>query len=802
MANYFTLEYESTANTSPSNVELNYGSPTSGGLTVHVSLYAGSGFTPTHYKMWGLELVEGEGVVTASGAEWIAFTDERTARLARHNDPQSAYVKFKNASETETDTFQSNEVTFTFVEPTIRGNQSWFTDFEELGFESASSNALYRAAASTKVEFNKSKLDQLAFSGRNFSGLVIGDSEVYVDPASEIGQIIGLDSSSYVTIEKQFASDDVPMVTVKYDDGSSYTLTAYDQEIKTTVSGQNAGRIDNVSWNSGTRTLSFDAYEFSTYGFATIQKVEFHETSQTGVYVGNTATFYVYVQDTNGEAVESAPVSVSGISGNIGSLQETPPVNTNAQGLAEFNLDVTSAGSMVFRASVDNYSTDEDLVITGLAPVNAQRSLLTQYEQIRRSATYLDTVSGVNTQAVAEPTTPTVSGLSDDVLEHDLNVLRTLIKQIKGTSDWFSEIPTYTDPKATDTDKDANLTELSGNTLDASTIILAVAEDNSGAGYSLTPGDEGFLFTTTLDYATPINTIGLPIFKSTTNSGTYNDEGGLDRVVGIDVIDVDTGGEFKDTNGNIVYAKFHDGADYGGTGDGTDVYVKFYTEEGEYTTTSGDPSDVMIVYPYRKTLADMSEHEWKRTDFISSWEGDEVIVSDIVDLYSYTGAADNVANPTWTTISGAPILDDSVNSLKDALDFINDELGDRTFTEQNYITSGDTITDILDDLDANMNLVSQTVAGGVEDKYVVTVDQDYAAGSSYTLPVGVTYTPSSDGSQQGKNMDVYLDGQLLSASTGNNGVNEDKDYAETSPTTIKFHFDVYQYSNLLFKVRQ
>ena len=48
MANYFTLEYESTANTSPSNVELNYGSPTSGGLTVHVSLYAGSGFTPTH----------------------------------------------------------------------------------------------------------------------------------------------------------------------------------------------------------------------------------------------------------------------------------------------------------------------------------------------------------------------------------------------------------------------------------------------------------------------------------------------------------------------------------------------------------------------------------------------------------------------------------------------------------------------------------------------------------------------------------------------------------------------------------
>jgi hypothetical protein len=802
MANYFTLEYESTANTSPSNVELNYGSPTSGGLTVHVSLYAGSGFTPTHYKMWGLELVEGEGIVTASGAEWIAFTDERTARLARHNNPQSAYVKFKDASETETDTFESNEVTFTFVEPTIRGSVAWDTDFEELGFDSASSNKVTRISAKTKVEFNKSKLEQLSFSGRNFTGLSIGDDSIYINPASEIGQIIGLDSNSYVTIEKTFDADDVPMITVLYDEGSSYTLTAYDQEIKTTLSGSNVGRIDNVSWNSGTRTLSFDAYRFSTYGFATIQKVEFHETSETGVYVGDTATFYVYVQDTNGEAVESAPVTISGVSGNIGVLQETPPVNTDSNGLAEFNLNVTSAGSMEFSASVDNHTTSENFIITGITPVTAQRSLLTQYEQIRRSATYDDAVADVNTQAVAEPSTPTVSGLSDDVLEHDMNVFRTLIKQIKGTSDWFTANPTYTDPTATDTDKTISLNEMSGNTLDAHTIILAVTEDQSGAGYSLTPGDEGFLFTTSLQYATPIDTTGLPIFASTTNSGSYNDEGGLDRVVGIDVIDMDTGGEFRDANGDIVYAKFHDAADHSGTGDGTDVYVKFYTEEGEYTTTSGDPSSVMIVYPYRKVLSDMEEHQWNRTDFVSSWEGDEAIVSDIADLWSYTGSSDGVVDPAWTSIPGSPIVDGSVDNLKAALDALNTELGTRDFTESNYVTSGESITDVLDDLDTSMALVASTVAGGVEERYVVTVDQDYTAGDSYTLPVGVSYTPSSDSGKQGKNMDVYLDGQLLVASTGAGGANEDRDYAETSPTTIEFHFDVYQYSNLIFKVRQ
>lgn len=801
MANYFTLEYENTANTSPSNVELNYGSPTSGGLTVHVSLYAGSGFTPTHYKMWGLELVEGEGVVTISGAEWEAFTDERTARLARHNNLQSAYVKFKNSSETETETFQSNEVTFTFVEPIIAGDVAWETDFEELGFDSASANAIRKASAKTKVEFNKSKLEQLSFSGRNFSGLTIGGNAIYINPSSEIGQIIGLDDASYVSIEKEFDSDLVPMITVDYGDGFT-TLTAYDQTIKTTVSGNNAGRVDNVVWNPNTKKLTFDAYKFSTYGFCTIQKLEFTENSRTGVYTGNTATFYVYVQDTNGEPVEAAPVTISGVSGNIGTLQETPPVNTDANGIAEFNLDVTSAGIMRFTASVDTFSVTEDLYITGIAPVTAQRSLLTQYEQIRRSAVYSDTVSGTNTQAVAEPTTPTVSGLSDSVLEHDMNVIRTLVKQIKGTDDWFSEVPTYQDPLDTTTDKDASLYNINGNTLDAKTAIIAVTENNSGAGYSLTPGDEGFLFNTALSYATLADRTGLPIFQSTTNSGSYYDEGGSDEVVGIDVIDVDTGASFKDTSGDIVFAKFHDGADAPtGSGVGTDVYVKFYTAAGEYTTTSGDPSTVLIVYPYRKTLADMAEHEWHRTDFISSWEGDEVITTQISDIQSYTGAANNESNPAWSyTTNYYPIVS-GTESLLAGLNLLNTEIGSITFSESNYITSGSSIADAIDDLDTSMYALSQTVAGGVEKKYIVTVDADYVAGESYTLPVGVSYTPSSAVSQQGKNMDVYLDGQLMAASTGALGVNEDKDYAETSSTTIAFHFPIYQYSNLMFKVR-
>lgn len=808
MANYFTLEYENTANTSPGNVELNYGSPTSDGLAVHVSLYAGSGFTPTHYKMWGLELVSGEGIVTVSGAEWIPYSNSVTAYLARHNDPQSADVKFKDASTAETSTFTSNEVTFTFVDPIITGDVAWTTDFEELGFDSATSNVIRKTAAKTDIELNKNKVEQLSFSGRDFTGLRVGDNTVYVDPESEIGQVIALDEASYLSISKQFDTDDVPMITVS--DGTGFnTLTAYDRTVKTTVSGTDADRIDNISWTSGTKTLTFDVYSFSTYGFCTVQKVEFTTDSETGAYVGGSATFTVYVEDTNWEPVENAPVTISGVSGDIGDIQGSMTVDTNANGLAVFTLDVDTAGTVIYSAHVDNTFVDDNIIIRGITPTDNQRSLLTQYEQIHRTGEYRDDVAGVNTQAVAEPSTPTVSGSSDSVLEHDLNVLRTLIKQIKSTSvshDWFAAVDNYLDPTDTDgvdvANKLTNLDNIKGNTLDSKTIILAVNESNAGAGYSLTPGDEGFLFDTALGYALPNDRRGLPIYESTTNSGTYWDEGADDRVVGIDIIDMDTGGEFISAGGDTVFARFHDGADAPtGSGVGQNVYVKFYTEAGPYTTVSGDPTSVLMIHPYRKVMSDVEEYEWHRTDYVSSWEGDEILVGYVSNQWAYTGASDNETDPDWSPVAGLPLVTSSITSLKDALDAINTGVGSDTYTGTTYLSSGDSITDALSTLDSSLYTMSQSVAAGLTDTYIQEVVADIPAGTAQTLPVGVTYTANAEVGRQGSNMDVFLNGQLLSACTGVGGVNEDRDYMETNSTQITFTFDVYQYSNITYKIR-
>lgn len=807
MANYFTLGYETTATSSP-GVELNYGSQYSSGLTVNVSMFAGSGFTPTEYKIWGVELTAGEGVVTISGATWEPFPSngQRTVRLARHNDPQSAYVIFKDAGDNETETVQSNEVTFTFVEPVKQGNLNWVTDWEAAGFDSATSNALRNPLFSSQVEFNKNKLNHLGFSGYDFSGLKIETDTIYINPSSDIGQLIGLDNDSYVTITKTFASYQKPLIRVDYGNGF-HTITAYDHTIKTTVSGENAGRITNVDWNSETRVLTFDAYKFSTYGFTTINKIEFTADSQTGVYVGDSTTFRVYVQDTNGEGVENAPVAVSGTGDNIGTVV-SGTVYTDAFGYAEFTLNATSVGTDSFSADVDGvYFTDDPLLISAINTGSYQRSLLTQYEQIRRSATYNDAVSNVNDASVAEPTTPTVSGSADSVLEHDLNVFRTLIKQLKGTTDWFDSPGNYFDAESTDAGgtetKALNLANLKNNTLDSKTVIGAVEDNNSGNGFTVNSGDEGFLYSTTLAYATPADRRGLPIFASTTNSGTYFDEGETeDRVVGIDLIDTTTGAEFLDASGNIIFAKFHDGADEGGSGAGTDTYVKFYTDNGPYTWTASDPTNILMVFPYRKVMNEMEEYEWSRTDFVNSWEGDEELVDDLSNLWTFTGAGNDLTDPAWTSVSGLPIVDSSSTSLKDALDALNDELGSFTYTEQNYLTNGMTFTDAIDLLDQSIYDVSQSVAAGIAEKYVEVVTADIPAGTAHQLPVGLSYTPNATGGQVGSNMDVYLDGQLLSASTGTGGANADKDYAETSPTHITFHFDVYQYSNIIYKIRQ
>ncbi len=432
------------------------------------------------------------------------------------------------------------------------------------------------------------------------------------------------------------------------------------------------------------------------------------------------------------------------------------------------------------------------------------RSLLRQLEQIRRAATYDDAVSDVNLVAVAEPT---VSGS----LEEDTNVLRTLMKQLKGTTNWYDAPPKYFDPTNTDAlstaNKDATLDNFSGNTLDAKTIIVAVSDDNYGSGYTVSGTSTGVLLTpVTTNYADAANRLGLPIFASTANNGSYYDEGGDDNVCRVDIINTVTEGEFATTSGYTVYGKFHDGADFGGTGETSDVYIRFYAnnEAIDLSSVSGTISNIKFVYPVRKRLSDMQEYEWLRTDFISSWEGDVELIEDINNMWGYTGASNNVSSTegTWSNTTASYLLQSDPSSLKTAIDLINNGVGSRLYAEGNYITDGSTITAALDALDQELKDISDSIAAGVGEKYIESVGTAIVKNVPHTLPYSITYTPEDTAGREGMNMDVYVDGQLLAADTGLNGANADRDYAETSTTSITFRFVIQTGRNITYVVRQ
>jgi hypothetical protein len=522
------------------------------------------------------------------------------------------------------------------------------------------------------------------------------------------------------------------------------------------------------------------------------------------------------------------------------------------------------------------------------------RSLIRQLEQIRRAEVYDDAVVDFNTSAVAEPV---ISGS----LEEDMNVLRSIVKQVKGGTNWFDNPGMYFDPTNTTSGnvatKQLNLANISGNTLDSKTVIIAATNDNAGAGYTVSGTSTGVLIVPfDTRYADPVNRVGLPIFKSVANAGTYYDEGGFDTACRVDVVNKATGVEMtKTTGGYTIYAKLHDGADHSGVGEGTDVYVKFYANGVETDLSGldgGAPTEVVFVHPFRRRMSDMLEYEWMRTDFVSSWQGDIVLIDDISNLWSYTGATNDATDPSpWTNETASYVLSSSPNSLRSAIDIINTEVGNRIYTGA-ILTDGDPISASIEDLNAALitaqgaisgldtrlgtaegeidtlqgtvgGLVTDvstlqgemlTVQGDISDIYVelntisgtmigdliftnndffndgdsittilesvadalttISGALDVAAPEKYVESVGTTilkntsyatpaaYTPVSTSGREGMNMDVYIDGQLLAADTGADGVNADRDYAETDSTHITFRFNIQAGRNITYVIRQ
>jgi hypothetical protein len=126
-------------------------------------------------------------------------------------------------------------------------------------------------------------------------------------------------------------------------------------------------------------------------------------------------------------------------------------------------------------------------------------------------------------------------------------------------------------------------------------------------------------------------------------------------------------------------------------------------------------------------------------------------------------------------------------------------IGDRDYTEENYVTDGETLTASIDALDMALWDLETTVSGvAVPQKYVYTTPSKLTKNVAATLPYTLTYTPFASDTQPGKNMDIYVDGQLLAADYNTLG---DNDYEETSANQWTPHFNVRKNSNITFVIR-
>jgi len=319
------------------------------------------------------------------------------------------------------------------------------------------------------------------------------------------------------------------------------------------------------------------------------------------------------------------------------------------------------------------------------------RSLLEQLSQIRSSRLYDDTVAGVYTSAVAEPT---LSGS----LQEDLNVVRTLMKSLKGSTNWYDDL----------------------------------------AGINISTNASGIA----------ANVIGISTNASGIATNTYD-------------ISVNAGDII--TNASGIAANAYDISVNAGN-----ISTNTYNIATNASGIATNAYDISV----------------NANDIITNASG---IAANAYDISVNAG---NISTNTYdiaTNASGIANLQDVVGTTGDASTLV--------YSSEHYVTSGTSLETAIGALDNALDL-----AAG--DKYIEDVSGDIDKNTFHALPYGISYTPYAVAGQEGRNMDVYVNGQLLAADTGAAGTNADRDYGETTASGITFRFKVNSGSNITYIIRQ
>jgi hypothetical protein len=297
-----------------------------------------------------------------------------------------------------------------------------------------------------------------------------------------------------------------------------------------------------------------------------------------------------------------------------------------------------------------------------------------------------------NTVSCASASFTTESSLSFEIrqwqnLEDDLNYTRTQLREIlgAGASDWFSDIPTYTNPKDTGTPKRADLSTIAGKTTDA---VLRLYPKEA-AGQSVSAGN------------TEISIADTVIF----------------------------GRLIKGTELTNVKVKFFKGDPLSGSA-------------SAFTWTAAEPTVIDVVYAQRFTVFDLPE-DIGRKRFRVGLEADAELVNDLTRIKGFAGSDEDDLRPTWTNTAGFFPLDADPDNLESGINDINDAIGDRQYSANAnlVIDDGETVT-------ASLEKLAGSLADTNVEKITEIITSTIAKETAHTLPGSKTYVPDTGGNGQ------------------------------------------------------
>ena len=321
--------------------------------------------------------------------------------------------------------------------------------------------------------------------------------------------------------------------------------------------------------------------------------------------------------------------------------------------------------------------------------------------------------------------------------------------------------------------------------------------DNSGSGYTISTNDTDAVVTDTSPYTDDERNTGLP-----TQDGANTPDATNYNLLFVRIYKHGTTEPLAKEDGTVIWGRLIDGANAsGGTGEGTDVGVKFYTGDNDATASAYtaeayvNGQAVDFVYYSIDSLSDFTRNQMPVNEggaFVLNG-ADAELYDRVNDLQEYTGGGDNETSPTITNSTNYyPFSTGAVNGLTNPADTdleemanaLNDMIGNLDFTAaQEVIIGGDGSTLTITDMIANLADAIDDVEGMLVVNYRHT-GGDINPGSAITLPGSNTYTPNSGTVEAGRYMQVYFNGQLLQA----NRTDYDNDYEEASTSTITMNY--------------